>query len=285
MNKFLVLALVSFSSSAFANSSSELIIGGNNVNANDPIAQTTVLIYGTVPAQSQFQIDAKKPKPTPTQNPSQGQDQAYICTGTLIAQDIVVTAAHCVATQPENIRIVFDTDISDITQANAASKVRKITGYLANPKYAMNKDQDQDTGDIAVIRIAGSLPDGYHPATLYSGTPQAGDDAVLAGYGITDGQTQAGSGVLRQVSVPVASVFSQTEIELDQRGGKGACHGDSGGPAFANTGNGLALWGVTSRGYPNTQAGATCTMFVVYTEVGAYTDFIAQAEQTLRSQQ
>jgi secreted trypsin-like serine protease len=251
----LALALLLGAASAQAN---ETIVGGTLVDANDPVASTTVLVT----------------------------DGNYICTGSIIDVDLVVTAAHCVAAPAENLRVVFVRDINAGTIDK--SDVLPISNYVANPGWQGDSSSGVDQHDIALIRVVGALPAGYHPATLLSSDASAairkGDLTELAGYGITNASTQDGAGTLREVSVKVSKQLGQTEVVLDQRNGKGACHGDSGGPAFVNVDGQLQLWGVTNRGYPD-NAPDDCKEYAVYTRITAYADFLSQAAAQLRAQQ
>src|SRR6185437_2455079 len=249
----LALVLAGSSSAAFAGNfnlnnmympNNDFIVGGTLVSPNDPVAATTVLVT----------------------------DGNFICTGSLIDTDMVVTAAHCTAAQVSDLRIVFATDINKLNQ----SEVRAITGLQANPGWQGENSTGADQHDIALMRIDGSLPAGYHPANLLSASDSSalrkGETAVLAGYGITDAQSQDGAGVLRKVDVKISKQLGKTEVILDQRDGKGACHGDSGGPAFTADGQ---LWGVTNRGYPD-NAPDDCVHYAVYTRIQAYASWIAQ---------
>lgn len=48
-----------------------------------------------------------------------------ICTGTLIAKNIVLTAAHCVSTDPKNMHIIFKTSTVGLLE-----KVRDLAGRM-----------------------------------------------------------------------------------------------------------------------------------------------------------
>ena len=158
--------------------------------------------------------------------------------------------------------------------------VLPITGYMANPGWQGDDSSGVDQHDIAVIHLNGALPAGYHPATLLSASASAaikkGDLTELAGYGITNAQTQDGAGTLREVSVKDLRATRPNRSRPGPTQGKGACHGDSGGPAFAKVGGELQLWGVTNRGYPD-NAPDNCKEYAVYTRIEAYADFISQA--------
>ncbi len=210
-----------------------------------------------------------------------------ICTGSLLATDIIVTAAHCVTSDTggtvtaSNISIIFGKDIRASNRI-----VVKATGVLKNTKYNP-RASGNDQNDIAIINFRGGLPSGYRPATMLSSKSSiaTGSSAVLIGYGVnTMAGGGSGEGILREVTVQVADgKFAKTEILLDQRNQKGACHGDSGGPAFARASNGqLLLWGVTNRGNPDS-APDDCAHYSVYTRISAQAPFVNSASKTLRS--
>ena len=82
-------------------------------------------------------------------------------------------------------------------------------------------------------------------------------------------------GSLNKDDVLVAEpIWGSTEVMLDQTGGKGACHGDSGGPAYAMVNGQMQLFGITSRGVGD-GTGPQCTHFSVYTNASAYASWIA----------
>jgi len=76
--------------------------------------------------------------------------------------------------------------------------------------------------------------------------------------------------------------FTETEILFNFMDGKGACHGDSGGPAFAVINGKLFVIGVTSRA-PSLSGGETCLEGAVYTSVPAHIEFLRQSAQYLNS--
>jgi secreted trypsin-like serine protease len=248
---------------AHAGTESTNIIGGTTVSSGSTDGASTVALVITV---------------------TKGQ---AICTGSLLAADIIVTAAHCVTSDTggtvpaKNIAIVFGQDI------RASSRiVVRASGVMKNSKYNP-RSGGNDQNDIAIINFAGGLPSGYQKATLLSSKSSiaTGSSAVLIGYGVnTMAAGGSGEGILREVTVQVADGnFARTEILLDQRNQKGACHGDSGGPAFARDSSGqLLLWGVTNRGNPDT-APDDCAHYSVYTRISAQAAFVNSASRNLRS--
>lgn len=235
------------------------IVGGVSVTDRDAIEKSVVALY------------------------RQAGTTGMLCSATLIAKDMAVTAAHCVDQGIDGMVVIFGNDI----QADAKDAVRVI-GSEIQPAWSAAHPNDQDLGDIAVIRFDGELPDGFKPARLAPPkmSISAGETVVLAGYGITNAKSQAGAGVLRKAEVKIINpAFGKTEMILDQRDGSGACHGDSGGPAFiTKTSRGKEvtyLVGVTNRSYPDA-APDDCKQQVVYTKVMPYRSWISASEKELR---
>jgi secreted trypsin-like serine protease len=197
----------------------------------------------------------------------------------LIAKNMALTAAHCVDQGTDGMVVIFGTDI----QADARDAVQVI-GAEIQPAWSQAHPDDQDMGDIAVVRFASDAPESFKPAHLASKkmSLKAGDTVTLAGYGITRANSQKGVGVLRKVDVKVLNPsLGETEMVLDQSDGSGACHGDSGGPAFLVKDGKTYLVGVTNRSYPDT-AVDDCKHQVVYTKVMPYRSWIADSEKELK---
>lgn len=254
------------------------IVGGEEVEKNDPIAHMTGLLYDT--------------------------QQGAICTASILSKEWMLTAGHCVENaNPKALVVIFGTDANSQSkedQDQMQKNARRVASYQLNPRYtetmtkleAMAKqaeaegreitseeiDAVTDWGDVALVKLESEIPAGYEPAKILDIKSQLhkGDVVTLAGYGITSGgPTGDGAGTLRKVDVSVAeAVWGSTEVLMDQTNKKGACHGDSGGPAYAQVNGELHLFGVTSRGIRDDQD--TCTQFAAYTNIQNYRDWIKQ---------
>ena len=145
-----------------------------------------------------------------------------------------------------------------------AAKVTVASQYIRHADFYANKG-DVDENDIALIRFQGGLPAGYAPAPLLGADEtdvlENGAEVTLAGFGRTIGDESQlkkgeddGSGVLRKVQTTIRDAHhGNTEVIVEQSDGKGACHGDSGGPAFVRGHDGtLKLFGVTEAAAPRT---------------------------------
>lgn len=117
--------------------------------------------------------------------------EKFICTGSLIASNIVLTAAHCMPKRASDVKIVFATNIDyimntremDILQEHALSATDFRVSPVWNPK---NETVEVDTGDIAIIKFKGVIPPGYKPATFLANKDdlKVGTLVTLAGYGV-----------------------------------------------------------------------------------------------------
>lgn len=238
------------------------IVGGEEVLAEDPIAASTVAIAHRF--------------------------AGVFCSGTLIAKNLVVTAAHCTQPipwddDPTNLVIVFSRDLT-----SESAEGRRVLGGRVPPAWVnLNGVEvpEKNWGDIAVLRFQGTAPEGFKPATLLRNVSSLseGQDVVLAGYGRTTMQGNGDTDVLLKTTVKLSERdFSQTEIKFEQHEGRGACHGDSGGPSYATVKGKLVLIGVTSRAATE-QGGATCLEGSIYTSVPAYIDFMVQSAKEMNS--
>lgn len=196
------------------------------------------------------------------------------CTGTLIDKNIVLTAAHCIPSNPRSMFVIFGTSIQDASPANA----RPVIAALVSPLWGKNPSAQKNTGDIAVLKFQGEAPKGYVPALLLRNAYYMAPSAftLLAGFGLENGDIQTSSGQLREVYTVLSNPrFSETESVLDQTIGKGSCSGDSGGPAFLVINATYYVWGVTSRG------DARCKKTGIYTNVVPYLRWIEHSMRQL----
>ncbi|HTL33466.1 MAG TPA: serine protease [Kofleriaceae bacterium] len=193
----------------------------------------------------------------------------WFCTGTLIADKFVLTAAHCVdgSTDPINVRF----DSSDIS-AGATGTLVPVAVVHEEPGFDWNAWDN----DIAVLELMTPVTD-RTPTPLFRDPVPFGTNVTDVGYGDADNMG-GGAGVLRKVDVTTADcagandagISNDNLVCMDAASGKGSCYGDSGGPTFMAGANGIVVAGVTSGGN-----GEQCgTGWDLYTSVHAEIDFI-----------
>jgi hypothetical protein len=166
------------------------IIGGTAVAPGTPLQKSIVLIY----------------------NPVAG----YLCSGSLLPNNFVLTAAHCISPNPRDHLVLFTTSKDSLTSKEQVLKVGRVasqavvhSGWVAAKakKAAFQKmtPQQQEAAiakmssdekkawnsDLGLIKFVGTVPEGYAPASLATPASATADFvkpgaiAVVAGYGVT----------------------------------------------------------------------------------------------------
>ena len=114
-----------------------------------------------------------------------------ICTGSLIAPNIVMTAAHCVPSRAQDVKIIFSTNINKTLNIKEQDGLHELflpaVDFRVGPTWDPKNDIiNVDTGDIALIKFKGNIPKGYKPATfLKDGSDlKIGQMVTLAGFGV-----------------------------------------------------------------------------------------------------
>lgn len=169
-----------------------------------------------------------------------------LCTGTLVAPRIVLTAAHCVG---DAIEAGF-TDFGQVNFGDGRGAWIASIDIIDMTMHRFYKPPAFLTNDIALVRLASPAPSSIDPLPI-STTNLTEDDVGLqlrvVGFGNTDGSNGgSGAGEKNQLVVPLLEV-SGGHIGLGDRISN-TCQGDSGGPTFAKFDGVEHVIGVTSFG-------------------------------------
>lgn len=234
------------------------------------------------------------------------------CSGTLIGQNTVLTAAHCFTDDNGNQnRGEFYVFFGNKVGQNGRVDARQIVQIERHPGYdhrltVLPQRQSRNAHDIALVKFAGEAPEGYKPAQLAPSDASLPRQMVLAGYGTTgtllktssgalargrDGQpvSQSDTGTLRAARVALSRAFTGGSVFfMVSPNGKpqGACPGDSGGPAYYQVGQDWFVGGALSTGLTGLvdlngdgTADANCRGENFYTDVRPYADYIAEVKK------
>jgi secreted trypsin-like serine protease len=211
------------------------IMGGQLVSPNEAILKTSVMIN--------FK--------------SYTSGAEIYCSGTVVAANYVLTAAHCF----ENREVL---SIESSTGAKATA-----LRFELHPKY--NHSQEYDRYDIALVEF---IPNENFKniAQLAQSVPKTDEAVKIAGFGRTHIEDESQK-VLNRITLKMASSqFTPSEAIINEDLTHGACFGDSGGPAYTLNGKNVVLWGVDSRTPRASQV--RCGKFEIYTKVPAVLDWI-----------
>jgi hypothetical protein len=234
--------------------------------------------YNSEPAPERTEVGAFVAQYDHDGDPSTPDRVRWVCSGTMISEDVYLTAAHCTTDWPAGTRLgvslAQDTQAAiDAGEAAGLSEDRLFNRVAvegephSHPAYP---GPSSDTHDIAVLTFdekgAKRLQQwgGFTPATL----PTAGQldelgsqglddlDYTIVGYGTQEATREPGGHVHygggQRMKAPASfNSLTDTWLKLSMIGAQdngGACYGDSGGPNFAHVDGRLVLFGTTITG-------------------------------------
>lgn len=183
-----------------------------------------------------------------------------MCSGVLVADNVVLTARHCVArTQSGGIACRKDgTSIvgGGVLSDYDATRLAVLIGPKWTSKAAAKGKQVFHSGaknlcnnDIAVVVLDRRIPDAKIAPIRLDAPPKEGETILAVGWGVSNNSRSYGR--RRRADIPIVEV-GPTSTSTGAVGpnefsiGEGICQGDSGGPAYAMATG--AVLGVVSRG-------------------------------------
>jgi phosphohistidine phosphatase SixA len=183
-------------------------------------------------------------------NDSNGEASSRVCTGVVIAPNVILTASHC------------QTDPPDFIYSAKSLLPPKPDAFIPLTKTIIQ----HPSLDLALLKLEREVD--FAPAQIASANSLFGfSDATVVGYGYSEEVSASsrfglGAGIRRRVTVPIRS-YVNTEADALKFKAKqnqefilggtlagATCFGDSGGPAFVMTDGGWRLLGITSSSLP-----------------------------------
>ncbi|AUW58221.1 trypsin [Sphingobium sp. SCG-1] len=176
------------------------------------------------------------------------------CGGSLIAADLILTAAHCVKNDivrgdPKRLAAVAGTGF----YGTGGERIN-VSEIYSHPQY----DNQTKENDVAILKLASPSKLGK-PVVLSDAMPPFGASALVSGWGVTESGMMSPD--LLAVRVPLVSSEACMETQSyqgaikdsmlcagERDGGLDSCQGDSGGPLTVGDGAQARLIGVVSWG-------------------------------------
>lgn len=216
-----------------------------------------------------------------------------ICGGTLIGNEFVLTAAHCVIS---NMRIVAGE--YNLIEKEGHEQERRVIKAIKHPGYNKNNVDN----DIAILKLDSplELTQRVWPACLpdQSEELQPQQMATILGWGaikykrLRDGKPEVERGdTLYQAKVPVVDfeecknsygddLESHRVVCAGYKEGRiDSCAGDSGGPLLVEKNDRWHVYGVTSFGDECGKEGK----YGIYSKTSAYVDWIKKTVAKYKS--
>lgn len=231
-----------------------------------------------------------------------GSDVPGLCSGTLLADNVVLTARHCVATTDEvafcdstgapvaggrvytsapTARLFVMVGSAPIgTSRHAFDRAVGVTRVLTPPT------DDLCNSDLALLILAQRIGDARIASLRLGSPPRVGDTITAIGFGVTASETSPHR--MRRAGIPILlvgpAVGPTTIGPSELLVGESVCSGDSGSPALDEDSH--AIVGVASRGGNGLGSGDVSDCIdmppdararFVYTRVDAFADLIRSA--------
>lgn len=165
-------------------------------------------------------------------------DHKIFCTGSIASENLIVTAKHCLADKKLGDFEIFIGQSTLDLEHGVIIPVKRF-----QVRYPTDWEMSFPSGDIAWVELAGELPTFAKPLRILSDKNllPLGGKYVLAGHGNKNasGKIEAGEKFFSYTKLSSYEDNARFRDVMVFKGdkGQGACHGDSGGPAYVELPN------------------------------------------------
>lgn len=170
-----------------------------------------------------------------------------VCSGIVLAPDVVLTAGHCAAAADEHRVHYKGPDGAPVLIV--PQQIVRHPGYEPGAVATRRRSID-----LALLRLPDPVPASFAAAALASATPAKGAALTVGGYGVAREGDARSTGTFRTASLRQIEPHGPSRILLwasdPAKAGAGACTGDSGGPVAADDGAiaAVSTWASGSSG-------------------------------------
>ncbi len=223
------------------------VVAGEQLKAIDPIVGSTVSIRVSI------------------------DNDTEECSGVLIADDIVLSSAHCFIDSRRNVSVGFG--LKRNKKSISVKRIETHPSFHPNSKGVGNYD-------VAVLRLRKLAPKEIPRAQLRQAgvRMKVGDVFLTSGFGSTDGSEEGGNGRLHKAVLQVKTLSAIETKSVGVNSKSSICHGDSGGPAYVFEKGRWFLWGI-NKGVSN----QTCSGASVHFELASVHPWLNAAVARLRA--
>jgi secreted trypsin-like serine protease len=198
-----------------------------------------------------------------------------LCSGTLVAPDVVLTAGHCIEAHPFEV-LVGTTDYS-----KPGGEKIQVASAIAYPDW----QHQYDVGVLVLAHPSTARPRAIAATCTADAHLKDGALVRVVGFGLTTASGTGANTLLEEATLPVTDATCTRDAACNPAiapggelaaGGRGtdSCFGDSGGPLYVDVLRNAAVLGVVSRGEAN--AGQPCAGGGVYVRADKVVHWIEQ---------